>query len=207
MSKSNTIFRKIFLQKKLFEFSHQYPYTYIFQYNNISSNDWKKIKYLIHKIQNKEKMNVLIVPSKLRKNLQGESKNSLHNFSLFFSNIKGPCCVLNCYNPADLNIFYKIIHQSLENQDLNIKLSTHSTSFLHLALQLNSKNKEITLFSNESNNILNFLEIENTVLLNSNEVYQKFFSTIHSNLTQCISFPTNYYNQLDFMLKNQKSKK
>jgi hypothetical protein len=96
------------------------------------------------------------------------------------------------------------VSQSFENKELNIKLSTHCTSFLHLALQVNSKSQKISSYSEEPKNLLNFLEIENTVCLNRDLVYQKFFNIIQSNSNQCLSFSSFYCNQFDFMLKNQK---
>ena len=153
-------------------------------------------------------MSIVIVPSKLTKPLKTASNQSVFlnskDSSLYFSSIKGPTCILNCYNPADLNIFYKIVSQSFENKELNIKLSTHCTSFLHLALQVNSKSQKISSYSEEPKNLLNFLEIENTVCLNRDLVYQKFFNIIQSNSNQCLSFSSFYCNQFDFMLKNQK---
>lgn len=192
MSKSSNLFRKVFLQKKLLGSAHQYLYTYILQYNNISGNDWKKIKDMIHKLQNEEKMNLQVIPSKLRKSLNSQKSKS----SLFFSNIEGCCCVLHCNALTDLNIFYKVVNQSMKTNDLNIKLSTHTNSFLHLALQINSKN--------ESSGFLNFLEIQKTISLDSANTYNEFFSVLNGHVTQCISLPFGQYAQIDLILKNQK---
>lgn len=194
MLKPNHTFRHIFLQKKLIENTQIYPYTYIFQYNNVSANDWKKIKDMIHNSQKENKMNLFILPSKIKKLLTSKNQSSF----LFFSNIKGLCCILNCHKPEDLKVFYKIINQSTENLEPKNKLSIYSTSFLHLALQQNIKRNQETLSF-----LLNFLDIEKTVSLNKNKVYQEFFNTLNSKTFQCLFFSPMYFDQIQYMVQSK----
>lgn len=196
MSKSQNFLRKIFLQKKLIQNAQPYPYTYIFQYNNISGNDWKKIKNIIHNVQNLKKMNLQVIPSKLRRPL-----NNNTNSALYFSKIKGSCCILNCYTPQDLEIFYKIIYQSLDKKELNGQLSTGINSFIHLALQVNSlesnssnsiassTNNTFNVEATKLNIFLNPLEIKKRLTLTFASTYGNFFNTLHTKTTQIISIP------------------
>ena len=232
MSKSQNLLRKIFLQKKLIQKQQHYPYTYIFQYNNISANDWKKIKNIIHNVQNLEKMNLQVVPSKLRKPLknsssflnkirdsQGSSAHPLKTLSLqptfSFSKIKGSCCILNCHTVQDLEMFYKIICQSLDKKEFNTSLSTSMNSFIHLILQINhpelhpkisinsasSREDALKADSQKLNVFLNSLEIQKRLSLTFRSTYGEFFNTLHTKTTQIFSIPQVLNQNILFFAK------
>lgn len=199
MSKSQNFLRKVFLQKKLIQNTQCYPYTYIFQYNNISGNDWKQIKNNIHTLQNLKKMNLQVVPSKLRRPL-----NNSTNSALFFSKIEGSkissfaqgaCCILSCGSPQDLETFYKIVLQTCpqgkvltDKKEFNPQFSSFggtnlgSHSFIHLALQVNSLESSPNILTNLTSLTNDTLSIDSeksnsNMFLNSLEIQKRLTLT------------------------------
>nr|YP_008802573.1 hypothetical protein [Monomastix sp. OKE-1]AGZ90226.1 hypothetical protein [Monomastix sp. OKE-1] len=184
MSLSPQFFRKHFLQKKLMQKVQLYPYTYIFQYNNISANDWKHIKNTIH-LHHGSTMNIQIIPSKLRKSLHDSVQdNRTQSQSALFFDMKGRCCFLNCTSPAALEVFYQIIHHTVPTKELktqSVHAPLHVNSFFHVALDSCEKNNHSTL--------LNVFDIKKRLGLSETSVYAHFFQTVHLPVLNTLSLP------------------